>query len=125
MPLMSYEDVRPWARAIRLRVSQREMPPWHMDKTIGIKKFKDDPWLTDQEIATIVSWIDGGMARGNPADMPPPRELADWEWWNIGKPDLIVTLPEDVTIPPQGPTGGPTSGPTPDSPRIATSKPLK
>jgi hypothetical protein len=102
MSLITYEDVRPWARSIRARVSQRSMPPWHVDKTVGIKKFKDDPSLSDGEIATIVGWIDGGMARGNPSDMPPPRQFADWELWGIGKPDLIVTLPEDVAVPAQG-----------------------
>ena len=85
------------------RVSLRQMPPWHVDKTVGIKKFKDDPSLSDDEIATIVTWVDDGTPRGNPADMPPPRQFEDWEWWNIGKPDLIVTLPKDVTVPPQGP----------------------
>ena len=103
MALISYEDVRPWARAIRLRVSLRQMPPWHLDKTVGIQKFKDDVSLSDADIATVVSWIDGGIARGNPADMPPPLQFKDWEWWNIGKPDLIVTLPKDVTVQPQGP----------------------
>jgi hypothetical protein len=103
MALISYEDARPWGRAIRTRVSLRQMPPWHVDKTIGIKKFKDDPSLSDKEIATVVGWVDGGMPRGNPADMPAPRVFPDLEWWNIGKPDLIVSLPEEVTVPAQGP----------------------
>lgn len=98
MSLISYEDVRPWARSIRARVLRREMPPWHVDRTVGIQKFKDDPSLSDSEIATIVGWIDGGMPRGNPADLPAPRVFADWEWWNIGEPDLIVTLPEEVVV---------------------------
>ena len=79
--------------SIRARVTRREMPPWHVDRTVGISKFKDDISLTDGEIATITGWIDAGMPRGNAADMPPPRQFAEWEWWNIGKPDLIVTLP--------------------------------
>lgn len=103
MPLVTYDEVRPWARSIRTRVSLRQMPPWHVDKTVGLQHFKDDPSLSDDEVATIVGWIDSGMARGNPADMPAPREFADWEWWNIGTPDLIVTLPDDVVVPPQGP----------------------
>ena len=103
MSLITYEDVRPWARAIKQRVSLRQMPPWHLDKTVGIQKFKDDISLSDKQIATVVSWIDAGMPRGNPADMPPPLEFKDWEWWNIGKPDLVVTLPKDVTVQPQGP----------------------
>ncbi len=100
MSLVTYDDIRPWARSIRARVSRREMPPWHVDRTVGINQFKDDPSLTDGEVATIVGWIDAGMPRGNPADLPPAREFAAWEWWNIGKPDLIVTLPADVTVSP-------------------------
>jgi hypothetical protein len=103
MSLITYEEVRPWARSIRARVSRREMPPWHVDRTVGIRKFKDDPSLSDAEITAIVGWIDGGMPRGNPEDMPPPRQFKDWEWWNIGQPDLIVTLPEEVVVPPAGP----------------------
>ena len=68
MPLVSYEDVRPWARAIRSRTEAREMPPWFIDKNIGIQRFKDDPSLSDEEIATIAAWVDGGAPRGNPAD---------------------------------------------------------
>jgi len=93
MPLMTYEDARPWARSIKTRVSSREMPPWHIDRNIGIQQFKDDPSLTDQEIATIVKWVDAGAPRGNPADMPPLRKFADASEWQIGKPDLIVKFP--------------------------------
>ena len=53
------------------------MPPWHIDRTVGIQKFKDDPSLSDAEIATIVAWVDGGAPRGNPADMPPPVQFDD------------------------------------------------
>src|SRR6187399_3064429 len=59
MSLLTYEAARPWARAIKQRVSERQMPPWHLDRTVGIRKFKDDPSLTDEEIATIVAWVDG------------------------------------------------------------------
>jgi hypothetical protein len=101
MSLLTYEDARPWARAIRARVSQRQMPPWHVDRTIGIRKFKDDPSLSDAEVATIVAWVDGGAPRGNPADMPPPKVFDDSDRWHIGKPDLIVSLPVENTIEPQ------------------------
>src|SRR5688500_673153 len=53
MSLMTYQEVRPWARAIKNRVVAREMPPWHVDKSIGIQQFKDDPSLSDSEIALI------------------------------------------------------------------------
>jgi hypothetical protein len=74
------------------------MPPWHVDRTIGIRKFKDDPSLSDAELATIVGWVDAGAPRGNPADMPPPRVFDDSDRWHIGKPDLIVSLPKENTI---------------------------
>jgi mono/diheme cytochrome c family protein len=75
MSLINYDDARPWARSIKTRVEQRSMPPWHVDRTVGIRKFKDDPSLSDQEIATISTWVDSGAPRGNPADMPPPRKF--------------------------------------------------
>jgi len=102
MSLLTYEDVRPWARSIRTRVAAREMPPFHIDRSIGIQKFKNDPSLTDAEIATIVKWVDGGAARGNPADMPPPRQFADGSEWLIGKPDLVVRFPA-YKVPAAGP----------------------
>ena len=77
MSLMTYEEARPWARSIKTRVVNREMPPWHIDRNVGIQKFKDDPSLSDDEIATIVGWVDAGAPRGNTADMPPPRQFAD------------------------------------------------
>src|SRR5215831_12502939 len=70
MSLLTYEDARPWARSIKTRIEMRQMPPWHVDRSVGIRKFKDDPSLSDREIATLVAWVDGGAARGNPADLP-------------------------------------------------------
>ncbi|MEQ1908724.1 MAG: hypothetical protein ABMA15_07870 [Vicinamibacterales bacterium] len=102
MSLMTYEDARPWARAIKTRVALREMPPWHIDKNIGISKFKNDPSLSDEEIATITKWADGGALRGNPADMPAARQFADSNEWLIGKPDLIIKFPA-YTVPASGP----------------------
>jgi len=93
MPLTTYEQVRPWASAIKNRTTRREMPPWFIEKNIGIQQFKDDPSLSDAEIATIAQWVDGGAPRGNPADMPPPRRYADSAGWTIGTPDLIVSSP--------------------------------
>src|SRR5262249_3928299 len=70
MSLVSYEQVRPWARSIRQRVAARDMPPWHLDKTVGVRRYKNDRSLSDAEIATIVRWADDGAPLGNPADMP-------------------------------------------------------
>jgi hypothetical protein len=66
------------------------MPPWFIDRTVGIQRFKDDPSLTDREIETIVNWVDTGAPKGNPADLPAPVDFGDPDAWNIGKPDLIV-----------------------------------
>jgi hypothetical protein len=101
MSLTTYEEVRPWARAIKQRTSigphAGVMPPWYMEKNIGIQSFKNDPSLSEDEIAKIAKWADSGAPRGNPADMPPPRKWADANTWAIGTPDLIVKLPE-ITV---------------------------
>src|SRR5262249_8945035 len=99
--LLSYEEARPWARSIKDRVSRRQMPPWHVDKTIGIHRFKDDPSLTDAEIQTIVDWVDAGAPKGNATDMPAPRTFDDSDRWHIGKPDLIVSMPKEFTVKPE------------------------
>ncbi len=101
MSLLSYEDVRPWVRAIRTRVPARQMPPWHIDRSIG--EYADDPSLKDSEIETIVKWIDGGAPRGNPADAPPAKQFAALDAWVYGEPDLIVRMDKGFTIPAQGP----------------------
>ena len=92
MSLISYQEVRPWARSIRQRTLAREMPPWFIDKNIGIQTFKDDPSLNADEIALIGNWVDAGAPRGNPADLPPPRQWPAGRW-TIGEPDLIVESP--------------------------------
>jgi hypothetical protein len=103
MSLLTYEDVRPWARSIKTKVTNREMPPWHIDRNIGITKFKNDPSLTDQEIATIAKWVDAGAPRGNPADMPPPRKFEELDQWFIGKPDIVITSNKPYVLPAAGP----------------------
>ena len=96
MALLSYSDVRPWARAIKARTEARTMPPWFIEKEVGVQAFKDDPSLSDEEIAMIGHWVDAGAPRGNPADLPPPRQFPDGREWTIGPPDLIVSSPEGV-----------------------------
>ena len=103
MSLLTYEDARPWARSIKAKVTAREMPPWHIDRNVGITKFKDDPSLTDAEIATIARWVDGGAPQGNPADMPPPRQFSEIDKWYIGKPDVIVAMDKPYVLPAAGP----------------------
>ena len=70
MSLVTYQDVRPWAKSIKARVTARQMPPWHIDKNVGIQEFKNDRSLSDQEIDTIARWVDGGAPMGDPKDMP-------------------------------------------------------
>ena len=97
MSLLTYDEVRPYARAIKQRTGLRHrqgvMPPWFIDKSIGIQQFKDDISLKEEEIQLIARWADSGAPRGNPADMPPPRTFADAAEWQIGTPDLIVSTP--------------------------------
>src|SRR2546428_257555 len=89
MSLLTYEDARPWAKAIKEKVMTRLMPPWYIDKDVGVRHFKNDASLSDAEIATIAKWVDGGAPMGNPADMPPPRQFEDLEKWHIAPPDLV------------------------------------
>src|SRR5262249_17000060 len=65
MSLVTYKDARPWARAIKERVLVREMPPWHLDKTVGIRRYKNDISLSDSEIAAVVKWVDAGAPEGD------------------------------------------------------------
>jgi hypothetical protein len=100
MSLLTYEDARPWARSIKQKVVAREMPPWYIDKNVGIHNFRNDVSLSDQEIATIVNWVDSGAPKGAPGDMPPPRKFENSDQWHI-RPDLIVQLPKDQIVPAQ------------------------
>jgi hypothetical protein len=106
MSLVSYEDVRPWAKAMKMRTSigphAGVMPPWFVEKDLGIQRFKNDPSLTAEDISKIARWADGGAPRGNPGDMPPPLNFDDTDKWTIGEPDLILKSKE-VTVPASGP----------------------
>jgi hypothetical protein len=103
MSLMTYQEARPWARSIKQRVALRDMPPWHLDKTVGIRHYKNDRSLSDTEIATISRWVDSGSPEGNPKDLPPPLTFAPDSEWYIGKPDLLVTTDQDFVMYPNGP----------------------
>ncbi len=98
MSLVKYDDARPWARSIRNRVSTRTMPPWGADPAHGL--FKNDPRLTDKEIATILAWVDGGAPKGDNKDLPKLPEFADG--WTIGTPDAIFEMKEPFAIPATG-----------------------
>ena len=95
MSLQTYAESRPWARSIKNRVETRQMPPWHIDPSVGIQDFQNDRSLTSAQIDTVVRWVDGGAPQGNVADLPPPARFADDDVWNFaerfdGPPDLIV-----------------------------------
>jgi mono/diheme cytochrome c family protein len=74
MSLVTYEETRPWAKSIKTRVALKQMPPWHIDKTVGVTHFANDRSLNDEQIATIVTWVDAGAPMGNPKDMPAAKK---------------------------------------------------
>jgi hypothetical protein len=98
MPLVTYEQVAPFAGLIEYKTGLRDragaMPPWYVEKNIGIQQFKDDPSLNDAEIAAISQWARSGAAKGNAADAPAPLVYDDSIKWKAGTPDLVVKLNE-------------------------------
>jgi hypothetical protein len=90
MSLLTYGETRPWARSIKKKVLTREMPPWHLDPTVGITDYVGDPSLTNNEIQTIARWVDSGAPQGDPADAPAPVEFKPLDAWTFGEPDLVV-----------------------------------
>jgi hypothetical protein len=97
MSLVSYQEVRPWARAIKEKVASRVMPPWHLDPTVGIQEFANDISLSDDEISTVVRWVDAGAPQGNPADLPATVNWPTDDIWRLsdkyqelGDPDLVI-----------------------------------
>ncbi|HYV02978.1 MAG TPA: cytochrome c, partial [Blastocatellia bacterium] len=98
MSLITFKEVRPWAKAIREKVATRDMPPWHADQNYG--KWENDRRLTQKEIDTVVSWIDSGAVEGNAKDLPPSHKLASG--WQIGEPDMIFQMPTEFTVPAEG-----------------------
>jgi hypothetical protein len=106
MSLVTFQETRPWARSIRARVADRQMPPWHIDRSVGVQSFKNDRSLTDKEIETILKWADAGAPQGDPKDMPPVRTWPEDQGWNFAalfgqkEPDLIINSHE-FTMPAQ------------------------
>jgi hypothetical protein len=94
MSLLTYEDAKKFAPLIKARVQARTMPPWHIDKSIGIQEFKNDRSLTDEQINTIVSWVDAGAPLGDAKDMPPAVKWPDPRTFQLarefGPPDMII-----------------------------------
>ena len=98
MPFVTYDQVRPWARAIQKAVRLRKMPPWFADPRYG--HFSNDPSLTPLQIEVLSSWTDANAPAGNPYDAPPAHRWT--EGWNIPSPDLVLQMPKPVTIPKSG-----------------------
>src|SRR5438874_11427566 len=105
MSLISFQEARPWARSIKERVATRQMPPWHIDRSVGVQKFKNDMSLSDEQVDTIVRWVDGGAPQGDPKDLPPAKPIDTDNGWKavrdgFGPPDLVVKSSE-YTMPAQ------------------------
>jgi len=98
MPLVSYEQTRPWARAIAHQTETRMMPPWFADPCCG--KFANDPSLTAEQVATLTAWAENGAPAGDAKDAPPPRHCTDG--WNIAQPDVVLQMAQAVPIPAEG-----------------------
>jgi len=98
MSLITYEDARPWARAIRQKVVTRQMPPWGADPAIGT--FSNDVSLRQAEIDTIAAWVDGGAPEGNRAELPKAPQFA--EGWSIGSPDYVFKMQKPFSVPADG-----------------------
>jgi hypothetical protein len=97
MSLLTYNDARPWAKAIREKVASRQMPPWHADPKHG--EWLNDRRISQEAIDTITSWVDSGAREGDPKDLPPaPKFTAGWR---IGKPDETFSIPEQ-SVPAEG-----------------------
>jgi hypothetical protein len=95
MSLVTYEETRPWARSIKERVVTHQMPPWHLDKTVGIQHFQNDRSLSDEQVEMIARWVDAGAPQGDLKDMPAPKQWPDETGWQLEKkygrpPDMII-----------------------------------
>src|SRR5260370_12248455 len=98
MSLLTYEDARPWAVAMKMRLLTRKMPPGYPDRQYG--HFSTERKLTPQQIKTLVTWADGGAQKGDPKDAPEPVKFVDG--WNIGVPDRIIEMPVPFNVPAEG-----------------------
>lgn len=99
MSLLSYKDVRPWAKSIREVVTEHRMPPWLADPHYG--EFSNDRRLSQKEIDTLVGWVDGGAKEGDIKDLPPAPKPIE-EGWKLGKPDVILSMSEEAAVPADG-----------------------
>jgi hypothetical protein len=97
--VLSYKDARAWAKSIREKVVNRTMPPWHADPHFG--QFKNERRLSQAEIDTITTWVEGGASEGAAKDLPPVPKFV--EGWGIGHPDVVLSMPKPYTVEASGP----------------------
>jgi hypothetical protein len=95
MSLLTYEEARPWAKAIREQVASGQMPPWHAEAPHGT--FANDRRLSEQEKATLLGWVNAGAPKGNAKEMPPAPKFTDG--WEIGTPDAVISMPKSYDVP--------------------------
>jgi hypothetical protein len=98
MSLLTYEQVRPYAKAIKSDILLHKMPPWPADPHFS--KFENDRSLTPDEVQTISAWVDSGAKEGDKSAAPPRRTWV--EGWNISKPDLIIQMPKPFEVAAKG-----------------------
>lgn len=94
MSLLTYEEARPWAKAIREAVLSRQMPPWQADPHYG--NFSNDRRLTETEIATMKTWVDEGAPEGDAKDLAAAPRFVNG--WRIGQPDVVIPIPEEHVV---------------------------
>jgi len=94
MPLLTYSQARPFAKAIREAVLLKKMPPWFADPGAG--KFRNDQSLARAEVETLKAWADTGAAEGDPGEAPPARQFVDG--WQIGEPDVTIEMPKAYQV---------------------------
>ena len=97
MSLVTYQDARPWAKAMKAALLTGKMPPWFADPKYG--HFANDRTMKQADIDTIVAWADNGAPEGNAADAPAPLQFEDG--WNL-KPDLVIEMSNDFHLPATG-----------------------
>jgi hypothetical protein len=98
MSFQTYQETRPWAKAIKQAVANKLMPPWFADPAHG--KWANDRTMSPQDIATLVNWADSGAREGSAKDAPPPIQWTTG--WGIGKPDHVVEMPAAYSVPADG-----------------------
>ena len=99
--LITYDDVKKRGTLIASVTARRYMPPWHATAAPGFPDFRDDRRLSDAEIATLKSWVDGGMAAGDLTKAPQPPAFPSG--WTLGEPDVVLSFPHAIDVPADGP----------------------